>query len=124
MSRVHMIRHGRPASTWGEIDPDPGLDAVGADQARAVARDLLALPEQERPSRVVSSPLRRCRETAQPLGKVTFSGGTCLMTLRIRSAIFCGVSIAAVRMSRTPTCNPVSFGRFFMKSIPAMSRLA
>jgi len=69
MSRVHMIRHGRPASTWGETDPDPGLDAVGADQARAVARDLLALPEQERPSRVVSSPLRRCRETAQPLAE-------------------------------------------------------
>lgn len=67
MSRVHMIRHGRPASTWGEADPDPGLDAVGADQARAVARDLLALPERERPSRVVSSPRRRCRETAQPL---------------------------------------------------------
>jgi len=64
-----MIRHGRPASTWGETDPDPGLDAVGADQARAVARDLLALPEQERPSRVVSSPLRRCRETAQPLAE-------------------------------------------------------
>lgn len=69
MSRVHMIRHGRPASIWGETDPDPGLDAVGADQARAVARDLLALPEQERPSRVVSSPLRRCRETAQPLAE-------------------------------------------------------
>ncbi|KRA70409.1 phosphoglycerate kinase [Caulobacter sp. Root656] len=67
MSRVHMIRHGRPASTWGEADPDPGLDAVGTEQARAVARTLLALPEPERPSRVISSPLRRCRETAQPL---------------------------------------------------------
>jgi broad specificity phosphatase PhoE len=32
-----------------------------------VARALLALPVGERPSRVVSSPLRRCRETAQPL---------------------------------------------------------
>ncbi len=67
MSRIHMIRHGRPASTWGDADPDPGLDEVGAEQARTVARALLALPEGERPSRVVSSPLRRCRETAQPL---------------------------------------------------------
>jgi broad specificity phosphatase PhoE len=67
MSRVHMIRHGRPASTWGEADPDPGLDAAGAAQARAVAEILLALPADQRPTRVVSSPLRRCRETAQPL---------------------------------------------------------
>jgi broad specificity phosphatase PhoE len=67
MSRIHMIRHGRPASTWGDADPDPGLDATGQAQARAVAETLLALPEEDRPDRVVSSPLRRCRETAQPL---------------------------------------------------------
>ena len=67
MSHIHMIRHGRPASTWGDADQDPGLDSVGAEQARAVAETLLALPADERPTRVVSSPLRRCRETAQPL---------------------------------------------------------
>ncbi len=67
MSRIHMIRHGRPASTWGDADQDPGLDHVGREQARAVADILLALPDGERPDRVVSSPLRRCRETAQPL---------------------------------------------------------
>lgn len=67
MSRIHMIRHGRPASTWGDADPDPGLDATGAEQAKAAAVALLALPLSERPTRVVSSPLRRCRETAQPL---------------------------------------------------------
>ncbi|MBO9711014.1 MAG: histidine phosphatase family protein [Caulobacter sp.] len=67
MTRIHVIRHGRPASTWGDADPDPGLDAVGAEQARAVAADLMALPEDLRPTRVVSSPLKRCRETAQPL---------------------------------------------------------
>ena len=67
MSRIHMIRHGRPASTWGDADQDPGLDAVGAEQARVVAQTLLDLPRSERPTRVVSSPLRRCRETAQPL---------------------------------------------------------
>ncbi|MGR4866812.1 histidine phosphatase family protein [Caulobacter sp. LARHSG274] len=69
MSRIYMIRHGRPASSWGGEDHDPGLDAVGAEQARAVADLLLALSAAARPSRVVSSPLRRCRETAQPLAE-------------------------------------------------------
>ena len=69
MSRVYMVRHGRPAAAWGDADQDPGLDAVGAEQARTVTRVLLALPEGQRPLRVVSSPLRRCRETAQPLAE-------------------------------------------------------
>lgn len=66
MARIYLIRHGRPASSWGDVDPDPGLDAVGAEQAQAVAHTLLSLPEAVRPIRVISSPLRRCRETAQP----------------------------------------------------------
>lgn len=64
--RVYMIRHGKPSSTWGDTDEDPGLDEAGQAQARAAAEALLALPEAERPTRVVSSPLRRCRETAAP----------------------------------------------------------
>ncbi|MES2036040.1 MAG: histidine phosphatase family protein [Pseudomonadota bacterium] len=64
--RVYMIRHGKPSSTWGDADEDPGLDEAGQAQARAAAEALLALPEAERPTRVVSSPLRRCRETAAP----------------------------------------------------------
>jgi broad specificity phosphatase PhoE len=67
MTRLYMIRHGRPAVVWGGADEDPGLDAQGEAQAVAAARTLLALPEGARPSRVASSPLRRCRETAQPL---------------------------------------------------------
>lgn len=63
MSRVYLIRHGKPAAGWGDAK-DPGLDDTGKEQARAVAEALLALPE--RPQRVVSSPLRRCRETAEP----------------------------------------------------------
>src|SRR5947209_4604706 len=66
MPRLYMIRHGRPAAVWGQDDDDPGLDETGKAQA-AVARDwLLARPPGERPKRVVSSPLRRCRETAEP----------------------------------------------------------
>ena len=68
---VHLIRHGKPASTWGDAgaDPDPGLDDDGRAQAEAAAAALLALPSHLRPVRVVSSPLRRCRETAQPLAE-------------------------------------------------------
>jgi broad specificity phosphatase PhoE len=66
MTQVHMIRHGKPASTWGDEDQDPGLDETGHAQARAVAEKLLALPPEQRPGRVISSPLRRCRETAAP----------------------------------------------------------
>lgn len=69
MKIVHVIRHGRPASTWGGADEDPGLDEVGLSQAKALADEILSLPPEERPRRVVSSPLRRCRETAAPLAE-------------------------------------------------------
>lgn len=66
-----MIRHGKPASTWGDAgaDPDPGLDAEGVTQAKAAAAALMAMPPDLRPTQVVSSPLRRCRETAAPLAE-------------------------------------------------------
>jgi broad specificity phosphatase PhoE len=63
---LYLIRHGKPAAAFGDHD-DPGLDETGRAQAKAVAGRLMALPEAERPRAVVSSPLRRCRETAQPL---------------------------------------------------------
>lgn len=69
MNRVHVIRHGRPASSWGGVDDDPGLDEVGHVQAMEIAREILILPVDQRPTRVVSSPLRRCRETARPLAE-------------------------------------------------------
>ncbi|HTX49126.1 MAG TPA: histidine phosphatase family protein [Caulobacteraceae bacterium] len=69
MSRVYLIRHARPSAAWGGDDDDPGLDELGRGQAEAAARTLLALPEGERPTRVVSSPLRRCRETARPFAE-------------------------------------------------------
>lgn len=65
MTNIYLIRHGKPAAGWGD-DDDPGLDETGKAQARAAADALLALPEDRRPTRVVSSPLKRCRETAQP----------------------------------------------------------
>lgn len=69
MNRVYLIRHGRPASTWGGAEDDPGLDDVGREQAVKAMEWLMALPEGERPTQVVSSPLRRCRETAEPMAQ-------------------------------------------------------
>jgi broad specificity phosphatase PhoE len=66
MARLYLIRHGRPSATWGGHDDDPGLDETGLAQARGARDWLLARPAAERPSLVVSSPLRRCRETAEP----------------------------------------------------------
>lgn len=62
MTRLVLVRHGRPDGAWGH-DPDPGLDAVGHDQARAMADVVAPLGPQP----VVVSPLRRTRETAAPL---------------------------------------------------------
>jgi len=66
MARLYLIRHGKPSATWGGDDDDPGLDETGQAQARAARDWLMALPSAERPTKVVSSPLRRCRETAEP----------------------------------------------------------
>jgi broad specificity phosphatase PhoE len=71
MPRTFMIRHGKPQSTWGELDadPDPGLDEAGRAQAEAAADHLMTLAPDVRPDRVFSSPLRRCRETAEPFAR-------------------------------------------------------
>lgn len=66
MARLYLIRHGKPSSTWGDHDEDPGLDETGQAQARAARDWLMSLPDAERPTLAVSSPLRRCRETADP----------------------------------------------------------
>lgn len=57
--RLYLVRHGQATGGWDE-DPDPGLSALGKDQAEAVAGALSAhgrLP-------LVSSPMRRTQETA------------------------------------------------------------
>jgi broad specificity phosphatase PhoE len=69
MARLYLIRHGKPSATWGGDDDDPGLDETGQAQARAARDWLVSLPAAERPTKVVSSPLRRCRETAEPTAK-------------------------------------------------------
>ena len=62
MARLHLVRHGRAAAGW-DADPDPGLDDLGRAQAEATAARLAPLG----PLPIVCSPLRRTRETAEPL---------------------------------------------------------
>jgi broad specificity phosphatase PhoE len=64
MVRVHLVRHGRAAAGW-DRDVDPPLDAIGEAQAHRVAEQLAPLG----PLPIVTSPLRRCRETAAPLAE-------------------------------------------------------
>ena len=62
MAHVVLVRHGRAAAAWDE-DLDPGLDEVGRRQADDMAGALALFG----PLPLLSSPLRRCRETAAAL---------------------------------------------------------
>ncbi len=62
MTRLYLVRHGRAAAGW-DSDPDPGLDALGREQASAMAARLAPLG----PLNVVTSPLLRCQQTAAAL---------------------------------------------------------
>lgn len=64
MTRLYLVRHGRAAATFAEA-ADPGLDAVGHAQAEAVAERLASIG----PIAMLSSPLKRTRETSEPLAK-------------------------------------------------------
>ncbi len=66
MPRLYLVRHGRPDGGWHE-DRDPGLSPDGKEQAAQVAREL---DGRLSTVGVVTSPMRRCRETAEPLARL------------------------------------------------------
>ena len=57
--KIYLIRHGRASAGFAEAY-DPGLDEVGRAQAEAIAEELAPLG----PLPLVTSPLKRARETA------------------------------------------------------------
>jgi broad specificity phosphatase PhoE len=59
MTRIWLVRHGEPSAAIGR---DPGLTARGHEQAAALV-EVLA------PAALLTSPLRRARETAAPLAR-------------------------------------------------------
>ncbi len=65
VTRLYLVRHGRASAGW-DTAVDPGLDALGRQQSREVAQQLISLG----PMQVVTSPLARCQQTAQPLCKM------------------------------------------------------
>lgn len=62
MTRLFLIRHGEPEAAWGGAVDDPGLSQAGRAQAKAAARALADVG----PLTILSSPMKRCRETAAP----------------------------------------------------------
>jgi len=64
MPILYLVRHGRAAASW-DADHDPGLDALGREQAQRAATTLAPLG----PLGLLVSPMARTRETAAPLAQ-------------------------------------------------------
>jgi broad specificity phosphatase PhoE len=62
VSHLVLVRHGHAAAGW-DADLDPGLDDLGRKQAAEMAEALHLFG----PLPIVSSPMRRCQETAAAL---------------------------------------------------------
>ena len=63
-TRIYMVRHGQADAAWHE-SPDPGLSELGCQQALQVAQQLSHLNNHN----IISSPLLRCQQTAQPFAE-------------------------------------------------------
>ena len=64
---VYLVRHGEAAASWGQ-SADPGLSELGEQQAEDAAQSLH--PDMQEQVTLVSSPLARAQETAQPLARL------------------------------------------------------
>jgi broad specificity phosphatase PhoE len=62
MARLFLIRHGEPEAAWGDGPDDPGLSERGRVQAAEAA----AVLAEQGALAVLTSPMRRCQETAAP----------------------------------------------------------
>ena len=62
LNRIYMVRHGRASAGW-DTALDPGLDDLGLAQSREVANELQSLQLSD----IITSPLLRCQQTAEPL---------------------------------------------------------
>ena len=61
---IYFVRHGEAEAGWGHA-PDPGLSALGREQAEAVAHRL----ESEYIEHAFASPMARCQQTSQPFAR-------------------------------------------------------
>lgn len=88
MALIYLIRHGKAAASFTD-DLDPGLDALGAQQAEDACRQL----HQYLPLILKSSPLKRARETALPL--ISSTGQTIEIENRVAEIPSPGLSLEA-----------------------------
>ncbi|MEM8562775.1 MAG: histidine phosphatase family protein [Pseudomonadota bacterium] len=65
MTDIYLVRHGEAAATWAQ-SPDPGLSEKGQQQARHAADSLMPVLGTNAVA-LISSPMLRARETAEPL---------------------------------------------------------
>jgi probable phosphoglycerate mutase len=77
--KIYLIRHGEAAEHWHKAD-DPGLSELGHQQAAEAAQQLL--PQLGADVRLISSPMVRARETAQPLADALGIAPTIIETFR------------------------------------------
>jgi broad specificity phosphatase PhoE len=81
MARLSLIRHGRAAAGW-DTAIDPPLDEHGRRQAATTAENLAAdIGDSASEYDVVTSPLLRCRETADAFASIV--GRTARVETRI-----------------------------------------
>lgn len=66
MARLYLIRHGKADATWNDSDLDPPLSEVGRAQAEARAAEIAG----KGPLPLITSPLRRTRETAAAIERL------------------------------------------------------
>lgn len=64
---IVLVRHGEASASWSD-SPDPDLSALGWQQAHQAAE--LLRPQVTRDTRILSSPLKRARQTAEPLASL------------------------------------------------------
>ena len=64
MPKIYLIRHGQAEAGWGE-STDPGLDALGREQAEQASKTMQAM----HPMPIITSPMARARATAAPLAE-------------------------------------------------------
>ena len=65
--RIYLVRHGEAAASWGQ-SADPGLSELGRQQAVDAGADLQVLLAGATPT-LLSSPLARAQETAEPVAE-------------------------------------------------------
>ena len=66
--QIALVRHGRASAGW-DTAVDPGLDDLGRKQADEAAKKLDLIFVGQR-VQIVSSPLLRCQQTAEPFAEL------------------------------------------------------